>query len=465
MRILASVILFAAGVAAAPADPAHHRPLTSSTIGSGPSPDPSQGILAPGIYDTDLTDLHNLNPQKDLKVYYEEGGQGTHAAFVTFTDLKHPTVVLEHSGYITNVTCTGATIHVDFSDKSALAYAITAWESAISEGIIFVTNCASCSYGYPAERGWLLVSSLRKQDSSTISCDFTEVLAVDVTKTIEVTFGQINEVTKPAASKSTNTVNSKATSNAVESTYLKGRGSCNADNCLVAIQRGSSTAISFCSTFLATTHTATTALGPYSSQCANLPSHISSACSCLVTMVSSSLSSSTTLSKSSTTKAGSTSKSTSSTSPKSFVSTSTQQSVTTSKSSTSSPKSSTSSNTLSLSKTTSSLKISTSSQTGSPTSTSTLGDFDTELDNALGYLDPNSPNFWGQLLPGVPASEIPTFGSPSRRLHRRGWDLASIANGLTMVCKFHRIRDKLFVKRVIRMGRVTQVESVIRLSS
>jgi hypothetical protein len=401
MRFLISVILFAARIAAAPADPALPQRRTSTTTVSTPSSDPSQGILVPGIYDTDLTDLQNLNPQKDLKVYYEEGGQGTHAAFVSFTDLKHPTVVLEHSSYITNVTCTGASILLDFSDISALAYAIAAWEQAISEGIVFVTNCASCSYGYPAERGWLLVSSLRKQGSLTISCDFTEVLAVDVTKTVEVTFGQINQVAKP---NSTSTINSKTTSNAVESAYLKSRGSCNADSCLRAVQHGSPTAISFCSAFLATMHIATTALGPYSSQCANLPSRISSACSCLVTIASSSLPSST------------------------------LNSVTTSKSSISFPKIPTSSNILSSSKTTSSLPISTSPQTGSPTPIIVLQDFDIELDDALGYLDPNSASFWSQLLPSVPASEIPTFGGPSNRLHKRGWDLATIANSLTTVC-------------------------------
>jgi len=316
--------------------------------------DPNQRILLPSIYDTDLTDLHNLDPQKDLKVYYEEGGQGMHAAFVTFTDLHHPTVVLEHSSYIAKISCTGTTISLHFSGKFALTYALKVWESAISEGIIFVTNVASCSDGYPAERGWLLVSSIQKQGSLTISCGFTEVLAADVTKAVEAEFGQLNR----------------------EGTQRR-----------------------------------------------DIPKSISAG-----TLKTTFLSSSKTSSKTSEPKASNSGKSSFLTSTKgssksSSISSTAPQSVTTSKIST-------------LISKTSSLHSSTSSQSQSPASAAplnTIQDFDTELDDALGYLDPNSPTFWSQLLPGVPSSEISTFGSPTRRLHRRGWDLASIGNSLITV--------------------------------
>ncbi|KAK6504446.1 hypothetical protein TWF506_002643 [Arthrobotrys conoides] len=57
---------------------------------------------------------------------------------------------------------------------------------------------------------------------------------------------------------------------------------CNRDNCLRAMTARISTASTFCPTFTTATVTATTALGPWQSQCGSNPARVSSACSCLV---------------------------------------------------------------------------------------------------------------------------------------------------------------------------------------
>jgi hypothetical protein len=66
-----------------------------------PGPSDAAAIVVQTIYNTNLTDIYDLDPQNDLKVYYEEPGEETNAAFLSFADLKHPTVVLGHSSYIT----------------------------------------------------------------------------------------------------------------------------------------------------------------------------------------------------------------------------------------------------------------------------------------------------------------------------------------------------------------------------
>jgi hypothetical protein len=42
--------------------------------------------------------------------------------------------------------------------------------------------------------------------------------------------------------------------------------------------------------------------------------------------------------------------------------------------------------------------------------------------------------FWARLLPGVPSSQYPSFGTETRRLAKRAFDLSSIASSLTSVC-------------------------------
>lgn len=64
---------------------------------------------------------------------------------------------------------------------------------------------------------------------------------------------------------------------------LASAAKCNRDNCLRALVATPTKASSFCATYTTTTNTATSALGPYTSFCANSPSRVSSACSCVVT--------------------------------------------------------------------------------------------------------------------------------------------------------------------------------------
>jgi hypothetical protein len=67
----------------------------------------------------------------------------------------------------------------------------------------------------------------------------------------------------------------------------------------------------------------------------------------------------------------------------------------------------------------------------------TVADFDTALDDSIGYLNSSAPGFWDQILPSIPISQISGFGRPPsyerRRLGRRDWNLVSVASALTEV--------------------------------
>jgi hypothetical protein len=60
-------------------------------------------------------------------------------------------------------------------------------------------------------------------------------------------------------------------------------------------------------------------------------------------------------------------------------------------------------------------------------SSSSLTDFDVALDDSIGYLNPNATGFWAQLLPGVPAADLP---QSAKRLRRRGFDFSSVVSTL-----------------------------------
>jgi hypothetical protein len=322
----------------------------SSSIESWPpyhsqGPEPNGTVLSPCNPDMDRDDLHNLDPQKNITLYYEEPGDGTNAAFVSVTSLTQPAVVLEHSSYITNIGCGSGKLTITFDDQKALQYALASWNAFPSKGFVLITHSASCGLETPSERAWLLVLRV-SQSGSTIVVEYIEVPASDVIGTVTITFGQTGNGGNGGGSKPSG-----------------GHSGGSGPHSTVSSQthRGSSTS-------------------------------------------SSSRSSSKTTSKSS-------SKSSSS---KSSGSSSSSSSKTTSKSST-----------------TTTSTTSRVSQTIQPTSFSNIADFDVDLDDSIGYLDPTWSGFWPQLLPGIPAQDIPGLGSPSkRRFLKRDFDDSSIASFL-----------------------------------
>jgi hypothetical protein len=189
---LSCVFIFAAVVYSNLLEPRSSVPIAvtaTSTSALHPGPSDASAILYPAIYNTNLTDVTNLDPQVALQVYYEEAGNGTNAAIVAFEDLKNPTVVLEHSSYITNVTCSNGKVTILFSSRSMASYAYRSWSADIASGIIFVTNHPTCSDAYPAERGWILVSTVKKNGAS-ITCSYVDVMASDIIKTVGIYLGQ-----------------------------------------------------------------------------------------------------------------------------------------------------------------------------------------------------------------------------------------------------------------------------------
>jgi hypothetical protein len=71
----------------------------------------------------------------------------------------YPAVALDHSTWITNVSCSGSTTLVGhFTKKSAFQYAQTKWTSIAKKKPVFVTSVSTCSAD--GQNAWFQVSSL-----------------------------------------------------------------------------------------------------------------------------------------------------------------------------------------------------------------------------------------------------------------------------------------------------------------
>ncbi|KAJ7443839.1 hypothetical protein FB451DRAFT_1149532 [Mycena latifolia] len=126
-----------------------------------PSP---QLILHPGIHpDEDLSDLENLKAKKSSSLYYAAlpGSPMGGASVVKLTHL-YPAVVLEHSHFVTAVTCNAASnsISVTFADPSSFRTAFDSW-GAIRTGFLLISNVPGCGSGTDSlERSFHLISRL-----------------------------------------------------------------------------------------------------------------------------------------------------------------------------------------------------------------------------------------------------------------------------------------------------------------
>jgi hypothetical protein len=68
-----------------------------------------------------------------------------------------------------------------------------------------------------------------------------------------------------------------------------------------------------------------------------------------------------------------------------------------------------------------------------------VADFDTELDDEIGYMNTSAPGFWYQLMPGVVPGQLSGFGTPTSRrsLEKRDWNLVAVASVLIEVKYSH----------------------------
>ncbi|KAL8871510.1 MAG: hypothetical protein Q9174_002673 [Haloplaca sp. 1 TL-2023] len=143
-------------------------PTSRKTTATGQSPPKSSStgtahpVLSPAVHwDQDLGDLAQLLPSTSGQLYYSEGGTGdpSVAAMVAHLQVNYtfPSVVLEHSSLIAQVTCNAGGLQVVLSSQAAAQHAIDLW----SPSIVLVTHAEECGKGVPGDRSYFLVETLR----------------------------------------------------------------------------------------------------------------------------------------------------------------------------------------------------------------------------------------------------------------------------------------------------------------
>jgi hypothetical protein len=263
--------------------------------------------------------------------------ESSSAAFVSLTNLRYPTVVLEHIDYVTGQTCMGDVFEIQFNDETAYRSAVPIWSANVATGLVFLVYCPTCGSAHPGDRAWILVYDITIDwVNLTVSCHFTEIQIEDIGSTVQVALGTTTVTSSgpsPPVTRNSGSVLPSTLSRVTSLASTGGLGSGPSFNSsrVVILASGSSGLGS------ASTSTSTKASG-------------------------------------------------SSTSPTAL--------------STSSP--------------------------------SDDLDFDVALDKTLGYLDPNSPGFWAQLMPGVTGLDTSQFGTPDT-LSKRTFNLGAIADTLTTV--------------------------------
>ncbi|GAM82974.1 hypothetical protein ANO11243_009600 [Dothideomycetidae sp. 11243] len=96
----------------------------------------------PGL---DLTKLSNLTPAKNQSLYFAGATAGNSSGTTiasTSVEFKSYAVVLDHTVYITSVSCTSSVITIQYNEKAAFLHAETAWKSAAD--VLLVTSSESC---------------------------------------------------------------------------------------------------------------------------------------------------------------------------------------------------------------------------------------------------------------------------------------------------------------------------------
>ncbi|KAF4549188.1 Hypothetical protein D9617_23g006030 [Elsinoe fawcettii] len=94
---------------------------------------------------TDLTSLDNLTPSKNASLYFagapsDNSSAGTAAAL----DMKfaYPSVVLDHTVFITSVSCSESVMRIQYNNKEAYTHASDSWKK--DNKVILITASDSC---------------------------------------------------------------------------------------------------------------------------------------------------------------------------------------------------------------------------------------------------------------------------------------------------------------------------------
>lgn len=130
-----------------------------------------------------VDDIHNLAPSNSSNLYYSSDGVSDpsvqHLYATISTTMMYESVVLDHSSFIANTSCSNDGIMVTFTSAEAFNFASSTW-SASSSGFVLVTYTDGCHGASDQQRTFWLIDALETlADSLSILAKVETELAVE----------------------------------------------------------------------------------------------------------------------------------------------------------------------------------------------------------------------------------------------------------------------------------------------
>ncbi|EKG18629.1 Apple [Macrophomina phaseolina MS6] len=150
-------------------------------------------VAPPGI---NMGGLKVLTPDLTAELWYNGGDdamddEDSGAVTVRLTiDYKYPSVVLDHSIYIKDVSCAGRSLQGRFSENTPFLHAAQEWPSQAP--ILLITGERSCGNG-EQNSFWLASSVAFDMGAMTFSAPGESVELADIYENMDVDFGKIEQ--------------------------------------------------------------------------------------------------------------------------------------------------------------------------------------------------------------------------------------------------------------------------------
>lgn len=139
--------------------------------------------LLPAVHwDYPVDDIHNLAPSNSSNLYYSSGGVSDpsiqHLYASLSTTMMYESVVLDHSSFVANTSCSNDGIMVTFSSSEAFNFASSTWSA--SSAFVLVTYTDGCHGSSDQQRTFWLIDALETlADSLSILAKVETELAVE----------------------------------------------------------------------------------------------------------------------------------------------------------------------------------------------------------------------------------------------------------------------------------------------
>jgi hypothetical protein len=140
--------------------------------------------LLPAVHwDYPVDDIHNLAPSNSSNLYYTSGGVSDpsiqHLYASLSTTMMYESVVLDHSSFVADTSCSNDGIMVTFASSEAFNFASSTWSTS-SSGFVLVTYTDGCHGSSDQQRTFWLVDTLETlADSLSILAKVETELAIE----------------------------------------------------------------------------------------------------------------------------------------------------------------------------------------------------------------------------------------------------------------------------------------------